>query len=139
MNSNLFGKRLLAAIIDNVFIMVISFTLCTYVLTNQFADFFDQQMAPFVLIQLLLLPFSLLMQIIAYPNAYGNVCVIYILFAISFFIELVYYSFFELIPLRRTPGYMLLGIYIDYENKKFILPRIIIRNILKIISARHRA
>lgn len=65
-----------------------------------------------------------------YGNAYG----IYVMLAINFVIKVLYYSLFELLPTKRTPGYALLGIHICYNSERTIQIRIIGRNIIKVLS-----
>lgn len=129
-----FKRRLFAAIIDGIIIFMISFTVCALIMTSIFKNTFDQQMAPFVVIILLFNPLSLIVQVLSTPQAYGNVHVVYTLFVISFVIEVMYYSLFELLPAERTPGYTLLGIRLCYSPAKSIKKRIIVRNIIKVLS-----
>ncbi len=131
---NIFKKRSLAAMIDCIIIFMISYTACAFILTSVFKNTFDQQMAPFVSIILLLDPLSIIAQVLSNPQAYGNTYVVYMIFAITFVIEVIYYSLFELLPTKRTPGYTLLGIRLCYNSAKSIHIRIVVRNIIKVLS-----
>ena len=134
MKKSIFVKRLLAAIIDHIFVLILLFSVCALVVTTVFVDVFNQQMAPFVVVQLLLNPLSLFFQLVSTPQAYGNVSVIYVLSILSFCVEVLYYTLFEFLPIKRTPGYLFLGIQIDYNTKKMLTFRIVIRNVLKVFS-----
>jgi len=134
MKNNIFTKRLWAGIIDHAIVSTLAFAVCGFMVTSVFAEVFDQQMAPFVVIQILLYPISLLIQLVTSPQAYGNVSVVYMLFAICFFIEVFYYAVFEILPVKKTPGYSLSKIRLDYNAEQRIFLRILIRNILKVFS-----
>lgn len=127
MKNLLFKKRLLAAIIDFIIIFMVSFTVCALIITSIFKDSFDQQAAPFAAMTLLINP---LYSIVSYGKAYG----IFVMLMIDFVIEVLYYSLFELLPTKRTPGYALLGIHICCNSDSSIPIRIIGRNIIKVLS-----
>ncbi len=127
MKSRVFKKRLLATIIDFVIVFVVSITVCALLITSVFKDAFDQQAAPFVAINLLLNP---LYSIVTYGNAYGT----FVMLLISFVIELLYYSLFELLPTKRTPGYALSGIHLCNDSDSSMTARIFGRNFLKVLS-----
>ncbi len=74
-------------------------------MTSVFKDSFDQQAAPFMAMTLLINP---LYSIVFYGKAYGT----FVMLMIDFVIEVLYYSLFELLPTKRTPGYALSGIHI---------------------------
>lgn len=133
MKNLLFKKRLLAAIIDCIIIFAVSYTTCALILTSIFKNTFDQQAAPFVAMTLLLNPLYSIAKAIFNP-AYGNAYGIYVMLAINFVIEVLYYSLFELLPTKRTPGYALLGIHLCYNSTKSIQIRIVVRNIIKVLS-----
>ncbi len=122
-----FKKRLLAAIIDFTIIFAISFTACALIMTSAFKDSFDQQAAPFVAMTLLINP---LYSIVSYGKAYGT----FVMLMIDFVIEILYYSLFELLPTKRTPGYALSRIHIYCNSDSSIPIRIIGRNIIKVLS-----
>lgn len=127
MKSRVFKKRLLAAIIDFVIVFVVSVTVCALLITSVFKDAFDQQAAPFVAINLLLNP---LYSIVSYGNAYGT----FVMLLISFAVEILYYSLFELLPTKRTPGYALSGIHLCNNSCSSTSARIFGRNFLKVLS-----
>lgn len=127
MKSRVFKKRLLAAIIDFVIVFVVSVTVCALLITSVFKDAFDQQAAPFVAINLLLNP---LYSIVSYGNAYGT----FVMLLISFAVEILYYSLFELLPTKRTPGYALSGIHLCNNSDSSTSARIFGRNFLKVLS-----
>ena len=127
MKSRVFKKRLLAAIIDFVIVFVVSVTVCALLITSVFKDAFDQQAAPFVAINLLLNP---LYSIVSYGNAYGT----FVMLLISFAVEILYYSLFELLPTKRTPGYALSGIHLCNNSDSSTSARIFGRNFLNVLS-----
>ncbi len=127
MKNLLFKRRLLAAIIDFVIVFVVSITVCALLITSVFNDSFDQQAAPFVAINLLLNP---IYSIASYGNEYGT----FVMFLISFAIEILYYSLFEFLPTKRTPGYALLAIHLCNNSDRSISARIFVRNFLKVLS-----
>lgn len=133
-NYRVFMSRLLAAIIDCTIVFTISFIVCAFVFTTVFKENFNQQAAPFISMHILLNPVSFVTQLISFPEAYGNVYALIVVMSVTAIIEIFYYSLFELSPIRRTPGFMLAKIYICYDDNKNIALRIILRNILKLLS-----
>ena len=125
----MFKKRLVAAMIDYVIVYMVSFAVCFLILTTVFKDAIDQQAAPFAVIVLLLNPFF-----ISRPRAYGKAYTVYALFMVIFVVEVMYYSLFELLPTKRTPGYVLSGIRLCYDSERSIKARIVGRNVLKVLS-----
>ena len=133
-NYRVFIARLVAAIVDCTIVFTISFIVCAFVFTTVFKDDFNQQAAPFISMHILLNPISFVMQLVSLPEAYGNVYALVMVLILIIIIEICYYSLFELSPIRRTPGFMLSKIYICYDDNKNIGLRIILRNILKLLS-----
>ena len=127
MKSRVFKKRLLAAIIDFVIVFVVSMTVCALLITSVFNDLFDQQAAPFVAINLLINP---IYSIASFGNEYGT----FVMLLISFAVEMLYYSLFELLPTKRTPGYALSGIHLCNNSDSSKTARIFGRNFLKVLS-----
>ena len=127
MKSRVFKKRLLAAIIDFVIVFIVSITVCALLITSVFKDAYDQQAAPFVAINLLINP---IYSIVSYGNAYGT----FVMLLISFAVEILYYSLFELLPTKRTPGYALSGIHLCNNSDSSTSARIFGRNFLKVLS-----
>lgn len=133
MRSCIFKKRILAAVTDFIIVFVIAYTVCGILITTAFKNSVDQQSAPFEAITLLLNPLYAIVKAVIDPfsaNAYG----VYIMLGVTFVIEVLYYSIFELLPGGRTPGYALakLRLYYDTDNSK--AARIFLRNILKVLS-----
>lgn len=128
-----FKKRLLAAIIDYTIIFVIAYIACALIVTSVFKNTFDQQAAPFMALIILLNPFSQIMRVFSAPREMITTMV-YVLISVIFVVEVLYYSLFEILPTKRTPGYKLSGIRLVYNSKKSISIRIIGRNILKVLS-----
>lgn len=128
-----FKKRLCAAIIDYIIIFAIAYTVCALIMTSVFKKTFDQQAAPFMALILLLNPFSQILQGLSVSRNMLTTMA-YVLLVINFVIEVLYYSLFELMPTKRTPGYKLSGIRLCYNSEKSIQMRIIGRNILKVLS-----
>lgn len=127
MKSRVFKKRLLAAIIDFVIVFIVSITVCALLITSVFKEAFDQQAAPFVAINLLINP---IYSLATYGNAYGT----FVMLLISFAVEILYYSLFELLPTKRTPGYALSGIHLCNNSDSSTSARIFGRNFLKVLS-----
>ena len=133
MRCSTFWTRALAALIDFTIVATLCMTVCAWVVGNVFGDMINQQMAPFLMIEMLLSPLTLLMQTISTPRAYGNVGVIYVLYAICFSMEFLYYSLFEVLPFKRTPGYMIMKIRVCCDRRGWAA-RVVERNLLKVIS-----
>ena len=125
----MFKKRLIAAIIDYVIVYMVSFAVCFVISTTVFKDAIDRQAAPFAVIVMLIDPF-----LISRPQSYGKAYAVYALFAVIFVVEVMYYSLFELLPTKRTFGYGIMGIRLSYDSEKSIKPRILERNVLKVLS-----
>lgn len=68
--------------------------------------------------------------IASYGNEYGT----FVMLLISFAIEILYYSLFEFLPTKRTPGYALLAIHLCNNSDSSISARIFVRNFLKVLS-----
>ena len=129
----IFRKRLLAAIIDYIIIFAIAYTICALIMTSVFKSTFDQQAAPFMALILLLAPFSQIPRVFSAPGEMLTT-MMFVLIAIIFVAEVLYYSLFEILPTKRTPGYKLFGIRLTYDSEKSIQKRIVVRNILKVLS-----
>ncbi len=134
MKNSTFIERALAAIIDYIFVFIISFTACAWLIINVFADAYDQQVAPFVVMTFLFNPLSELIRLFSSTESYGQEYVEWVVLAVCFGIEVLYYSIFELLPIKKTPGKMILKIKVCYDSKRMIQARIVIRNILKVFS-----
>ena len=125
----MFKKRLIAAIIDYVIVYMVSVAVCFVISTTVFKDAIDRQAAPFAVIVMLIDPF-----LISRPQSYGKAYAVYALFAVIFVVEVMYYSLFELLPTKRTPGYALSGIRLSNNSEKPMRGRIVERNVLKVLS-----
>lgn len=133
MRFRLFKKRFLAALTDFIIIFVIAYTVCAILITTVFKGTVDQQAAPFEAITLLLNPLYVIVKAVIDPfsaNAYG----VFLMLGVAFVIEVLYYSFFELLPGKRTPGYALAKLRLCYDTDNLKAARIILRNILKVMS-----
>lgn len=133
MKFRVFKKRLFAAIIDYIIIFAIAYTVCALVMTGVFKDTFDQQAAPFMVLILLLNPLSQIPRVFSAPQDTLTIMG-YVLIAVIFIVEVLYYSLSELLPAKRTPGYKISGIRLLYDSEKSMPMRIIGRNILKVLS-----
>lgn len=131
MNRTLFDKRLTAAIIDHTAVTALTFFTALLLAGAMNAN---QQTAPFITIILLVNPLILAVQFLSAPAAYGNPQFLYALFALSFLTELAYYSLFELLPTKKTPGYRHSKLRLETEVARGRWFRIILRNIAKIFS-----
>ena len=128
----MFGKRLTTAIIDHTIVSTLTLLAAFLLATAMDAD---QQLAPFLTILLLVNPLILAAQFFsAPPSAYGDPQFIYALFALSFLIEMAYYSLFELLPTKRTPGYRASKLCLEATSKRGRYARILLRNIAKVFS-----
>lgn len=125
-----FCKRFVCGLVD----------FCIVFITLLFVGFFmlsvsqvNQQMAPFIMITILISPLTTLFDLINNPIAYGNPIPFYILLIICFFTETLYYSIQDFLY-NGTLGFKCVGIEVRYCDNKNRILKIIIRNILKTIS-----
>ncbi len=125
MKIRVFKKRVLAAIIDYMIVFAAAYAVCALLMTTVFKNMFDGQAAPFTAMILLISPLLLFFQS-ADVSAW-------VMLGVIFVVEFLYYSLFELLPSKRTPGYKIAGIHLCFSEKNRI-GRIIARNILKVLS-----
>lgn len=133
MRFRVFRKRILAALTDFIIIFVIAYIACAILITTAFKNAVDQQAAPFEAITLLLNPLYVIVKAIAGfadANAYGT----FVMLGVTFVIEVMYYSIFELLSGKRTPGYALAKLQICHDTDNSKSARIVLRNILKVLS-----
>ena len=133
MKLRIFKKRVLAAVTDLIIIFVISYVVCAVLMTMLFKNVLDQQAAPFEAMTLLLNPLYVIVKAVIDPAA-ANIYGVFVMLGVTFAIEVMYYSIFELLPGGRTPGYALAKLRVCYGPDSSIQVRIILRNMLKVLS-----
>lgn len=134
MTNNVFYRRLMAAVIDFTIIFIAAFCICAWLSIKIFTFQIDQQMAPFVVIEILTYPLSFVWQICTDPQAFGNSSIFFLFLAVSFFLESIFYTVFELFPSGRTPGFALMNIRIVHSTPRYRTLRIVLRNLMKTLS-----
>lgn len=130
-----FGKRIASSVIDGFLIFIILYTISGWILVSLWGDAINMQAAPFVVINMILLPLDFFIRTLRYPRACGNVSIYYLLSGILFFVEVMYYSLIEISPLKDTIGHFCTKIHICSARKipTTFFP-IILRNCLKTLS-----
>ncbi len=127
-----FFARLCAGLIDYVILFVVLYVLSVYLSFNVFDGMINQQMAPFVVINLLILPFNSLIDVLLHPNSYGNImpyCVMMIFYVIM---EILYFSMQEIFW-GKSVGKKVLGIKLVSESRHLTV-NYFARNIVKVCS-----
>ena len=125
-------KRIVAAIIDFFLIVMPLFIVCIIVLKQVGGEKINSQVIPIVAFQLVLSPIGIIQHVMEYPLSLG---ITIEQFVISLFVvfacEVIIYSAFEVSPMKRTIGKVL--IHIEYEHN-LTLWQALLRNALKVLS-----
>ncbi len=128
----MFGKRIIAAAIDFVFISIVLFVMSNIVITNFINDDINSQALPFISFQAIVSPFGMIHHVIEYPRSLGiTIDQLIFLLTILFICEVIIYSAFELSPLKKTIGKCCLNI--KYDNN-LSLKKALLRNSVKVIT-----
>ncbi len=125
-------RRIVAYIIDYLSVSILLMILCMMVGTFPIFDINPDY--PFLIISFIFFPWMFWKSIYLYPNHYGNLDWITYAITICIIVESVVYSIEEY-QNSQTIGKRVMHIKIkDVKNKKIQFYRLLIRNVLKIIS-----
>ena len=125
-------KRIAAAIIDFFLIFIPLILVCIIVFKQVGGEKINPQVIPILAFQLVLSPISVIQHIMEYPLSLGiTVIQFFISLFIVFVCEIVIYSAFEVSPMKRTVGKVLLQL--EYE-RNLTLWQALLRNALKVLS-----
>ncbi len=125
-------KRIAAAIIDFLLIVIPLIIVCIIVLNKICGKNVDSQVVPTVAFQLVLSPIGIIQHVIEYPRSLsitiGQLCISLFVVFVS---EIIVYSALELSPMKRTIGKVLM--HLEYEHK-LTFWQTLLRNALKIFT-----
>ena len=126
------GKRIAAAMVDFLLIVIPLFIVCNMVLGNITDMNVNLQILPVIAFQIILSPIGIIQHVIEYPYSLGiNIEQLCFSIFIVFLCEVVLYSVFDLSPMKRTIGKVLM--HIEYEHA-LNLRDALVRNIIKTLS-----
>ena len=121
-----------AALIDFLLGIIPLFIVCTMMLGKVAGQNMNPQVVPIVAFQLVLSPLGIIQHVIEYPHALGiNLGQLCFSLLILFIIEVVSYSIFDLSPMKRTIGKLL--IHLEYEHP-LTLRCALVRNAIKTLT-----
>lgn len=128
----MFGKRMTAAITDFLLGIIPLFIVCSMILDNIAGKNTDPQILPAIAFQMVLSPLGIIQHIIEYPYSMGITLeqLSFSLF-ILFMSEVALYSAFDLSPMRKTIGKVLM--HIEYEHD-LTLWCALLRNAIKTLT-----
>lgn len=125
-------KRIAAALIDFLLGIIPLFIVCTITLSKIAGQDVNSQIVPIVAFQLVLSPLGIIQHVIEYPRSLGiNLEQLCFSLLIMFIIEVSSYSIFDLSPMRRTIGKVL--VRIKYEHP-LTLRCALVRNAIKTLT-----
>lgn len=125
-------RRIAAAIIDLSLSFIPLFIICNIILGNIAGENIDLQVSPIIAFLMVLSPIGIIQHIIEYPYSLGiNIWQLGVSLFIAFLIEVAMYSVFELSPMRRTIGKVL--VRIKYEHP-LTLRCALVRNAIKTLT-----
>ena len=128
----MFWKRIMAAIIDCIFVSIVLFVISNIIITNLINGDINSQALPFISFQAVLSPFGMIQHVIEYPRSLGiTLSQLIFLLTTLFICEVIIYSAFELSPLKKTIGKCCLNI--KYDNG-LSFKKALLRNSVKVIS-----
>lgn len=126
------AKRIAAAIVDFFLGIVPMFIFCNIVLGAVAGNNAGHQVFPFIVFQMLLSPIGLIQHAIEYPRALGiPIEQLFLSLSVVFLSEVLFYSVFELSPMKRTLGKALL--HIAYEQP-LTFRCALVRNMIKTLT-----
>ena len=118
-----------AAIIDLILSVIPFFIICNIILGNIAGEDINLQVLPVIAFQMVLSPLGIIQHVIEYPYSLGiNIWQLGVSLFIAFSIEVAMYSVFELSPMKRTIGKVL--VRIEYEHP-LTLRCVLVRNTIK--------
>ncbi len=125
-------KRIAAAIIDFLLVVIPLFIVCIIVLGQVAGEDVNSQVMPIVAFQLVLSPIGIIQHVMEYPLSLGitieQLCISLFVVFVS---EVIIYSAFELSPMKRTIGKVLM--HLEYEHN-LTLWHALLRNALKTLT-----
>ena len=125
-------KRISAAIIDFFLIFIPLFIVCVIVLVQVAGKDVNSQVVPIVAFQLVVSPIGIIQHVMEYPLSLGiTIDQLFISLFVVFVFEVLIYSVFEVSPLKRTIGKVLM--HLEYEHN-LTLWQALLRNALKVLS-----
>lgn len=125
-------KRIVAATIDFFLIVIPLFILCVIVVNQVGGESVNAQVIPIVAFQLVLSPIGIIQHVMEYPLSLGiTIDQLFISLFVMFVFEVIIYSVFEVSPLKRTIGKILM--HLEYEHN-LTLRQALLRNTLKVLS-----
>ena len=125
-------KRIVAAIIDLFLIVIPLFIVCIIVIKQVGGENVNAQVIPIVAFQLVLSPIGIIQHVMEYPLSLGiTIEQLFISLFVVFMCEVIVYSSFEVSPMKRTIGKVLM--HLEYEHN-LTLWQALLRNALKVLS-----
>ena len=125
-------RRMIAAIVDFLLGVIPLIIVCNIVLGKVAGKDINPQIVPFVSFQLILSPLGVIQHIIEYPYSLGiNIGQLCFSLLIMFVIEVAAYAAFDLSPMKRTIGKILM--HIEYEHSLTIRCALL-RNAVKTLT-----
>ncbi len=126
------GRRMTAAIVDFILGVIPLFVVCNMILGNIVGKNVDPQILPAIAFQIVLSPLGIIQHSIEYPGSLGiNLEQLCFSLFIAFVSEVALYSAFDLSPVRRTIGKILM--HIEYEHD-LTLWCALLRNAIKTLT-----
>lgn len=125
-------KRVIAAVIDLLLIVIPLSIVCIIILGQVAGKDVNSQVVPIVAFQLVLSPIGIIQHVMEYPLSLGiTIEQLYISLFVVFVSEVIIYSVFELSPMKRTIGKVL--VHLEYEHN-LTLWHALLRNSLKTLT-----
>lgn len=125
-------RRISAAIIDLILSFIPLFIICNIILGNIAGKDIDLQVSPIIAFLMVLSPIGIIQHIIEYPYSLGiNIWQLGISLFIAFLVEVAMYSVFDLSPMKRTIGKVL--VRIEYKHP-LTLRCALLRNAIKTLT-----
>ena len=129
-----FGRRIFGAIIESFILTFLLMSSGGWIITTFGAVNLIPE-APFVIINMIYFPLDALINTTRSLNTYENVTLYYLLFIVFFFVEVIYYSIMEILPVKATIGHLSAGVRIKtVDGVSPNVRTIILRNCLKVFS-----
>jgi uncharacterized RDD family membrane protein YckC len=134
LNNARIGKRIVAGIIDFAIFAVIAFIMSFLLVSTVFQHQLNMQLASFVFIEYIVVPFIVIIEILTHPDAYGVLMPYVAIFALLFFTEITFYTLSDLL-FSATIGHKSLNLKLcEVNGKKSKFIHILLRNVLKVSS-----
>ena len=125
-------RRISAAIIDLILSVIPLFIICNIILGNIAGEDIDLQVSPIIAFQMVLSPIGIIQHVMEYPLSLGiTIDQLFISLFVVFVCEVIVYSSFEVSPMKRTIGKVLM--HLEYEHN-LTLWHALLRNALKTLT-----